>query len=425
MHHYYSLVKHIKKLYYIWMQKGRIIRPDYVFNTAFIFLFMYLLSKIPINFEFVNPLDEALEDFELTDIVFSQNLREEQQVDTNIVIVNFGNHRRNMIAKQIEAIIKHDPAVIGIDAHFFKLQDPTKDSLLRAAFSKVKQLVLISELPKANDDGSHDSLILSNPYFMENAKTGFADVVSLKEIRTSRSFSPKERVADSIELAFSVKIAHIFDSVKTEKFLSRAETVEIINFRGNQDKFLTIDAFDLFDESKSIPNMKNKIVLMGYMGYEFEKADDVIIDKFFTPMNPRYAGKSHPDMFGIVIHANIISMILNDTTISTVSETLKWIITILICYLVVVFCYKIRAVLPEWYDPIVKLSQIGLALLILYIGLLIFSKYRLQIELFEAVVAVLLTGDLVEVYQDTIPNLIKNKPWQKLLFWKQQPQTLE
>lgn len=33
-------------------------------------------------------------------------------------------------------------------------------------------------------------------------------------------------------------------------------------------------------------------------------------DKHFTPLNPVVGGKSIPDMFGVVIHANIISMLI-------------------------------------------------------------------------------------------------------------------
>ena len=54
---------------------------------------------------------------------------------------------------------------------------------------------------------------------------------------------------------------------------------------------------------------KNSIVMMGFLGKYM--GDPVWEDKFFTPLNKKVAGRANPDMFGLVVHANVVAMILN------------------------------------------------------------------------------------------------------------------
>ncbi len=61
--------------------------------------------------------------------------------------------------------------------------------------------------------------------------------------------------------------------------------------------------------------LNGKIVLFAY-ATPFNPMD--IEDKKFTPMNEKYAGKSIPDMNGIIVHANIISMVMEDNFIKKV-----------------------------------------------------------------------------------------------------------
>jgi hypothetical protein len=67
-------------------------------------------------FNAFDPISQALEEFELTDWVFSK-LRKDPVPDERIVIVNIAPDRR-MIAEQIRIISQHNPRVIGIDSFF-------------------------------------------------------------------------------------------------------------------------------------------------------------------------------------------------------------------------------------------------------------------------------------------------------------------
>jgi hypothetical protein len=62
------------------------------------------------RFDFLNPYDVALTDFDMTDLSFSPEIREEQEADTNIVLVNIGYLPRKLIARELEIISRHNHA---------------------------------------------------------------------------------------------------------------------------------------------------------------------------------------------------------------------------------------------------------------------------------------------------------------------------
>ncbi|MEO1655014.1 MAG: CHASE2 domain-containing protein, partial [Bacteroidota bacterium] len=121
---------------------------DSLIVSALVFLFMWVLGNLSFlqNLEMLNPFENVLNDFDMTDIVYSK-LRDNQNPDTNIVIVNLGNLPRRGVAEVIQSLNQHSPKVIGIDA-FFRFpseSDPEGDSLFAAALSQVKNLVMVSQ----------------------------------------------------------------------------------------------------------------------------------------------------------------------------------------------------------------------------------------------------------------------------------------
>ncbi|NJM93588.1 MAG: CHASE2 domain-containing protein [Cytophagales bacterium] len=71
-------------------------------------------------------------------------------------------------------------------------------------------------------------------------------------------------------------------------------------------------------------------MIFGYLGESFN--DVSWEDKFYTPLNKTYAGKANPDMYGVVIHANIVSMILNHDYVYTMAESTGVLVAIVLCF---------------------------------------------------------------------------------------------
>ncbi len=413
-----------------------VFKPDYIYCTLLVFLFMVGIRQLVEKFSFLNPIEIALEDFEMTDIVFSGGIRETPSIDTNIVLVNFGNLSRRGIAREIEIIAAQKPKVVGIDCSFRVLKKQEDDSLLALAMSKIDNLVLYSKLDftKSSQSDEFDTLLYCHPKFSQYGSSGFCNLITPGDsgYLTCRTFKPVDSVRGHIENAFAIEIAAHADQEKTNMFLSRKKDVEIINFRGNKDYYYSLDVTDLLghddgtgfiQEPELNISLKDKIVIMGFMGENFGPSSNLTReDKFHTPINKNYAGKAYPDMFGVVVHANIVSMVLNETPVNSMSEWGGLLLAVLLCYLNVIFFFYIHDYFPSWYDLVVKTVQVLEVLLILGAAVMIYANYNYSMDVTVAAIAVGLCGDILEVYTGAMYNIVTRlRDRLKLILFQKQP----
>lgn len=386
--------------------------------TLFIFLVMGLASTIPFETELFNPVSAAFKDFEFTDIVFSKIRPQTPKADTNIVLVNIGDLDRATTAEQINIINRYKPKVIAIDAAYRFSKDPAGDTALAKAFSQVKNLVFVSGVNKFNEQSQqYDTLETSHPMFTKYATTGFANMIVEDNhiYKAIRSFSPKEKVCNQTELAFPVKVAQLYKPEAAAAFLKRENDFEIINYSGNFDTgaFYALDVEDVFDPEIDLGSiLKDKIVLMGFLGSSFN--DRTLEDKFYTPMNENYIGRSHPDMYGVVIHANSISMILRGEYIESMPEYMELGIAIVLCLLNVILFSYIMHNLGDWYDSLTIAMQLLQAFLIGYIILMLFHLFNIKINLTTALLAIALSSNLLEIYHNLLIRLYGKRKLIKL-----------
>ena len=109
-------------------------------------------------------------------------------------------------------------------------------------------------------------------------------------------------------------------------------------------------------------------------------------------------------MVCVTIHANIIAMILNSDYINVMSKWQSILGSILLCLLNVYLFTLIYMKKQLWYDGLTKLIQLVEVILILFIIILVFHEYQYKLNLTLGIVAVLLAGDALEVYQGVIKN---------------------
>lgn len=419
----------------------KIINADIIVCTAFVFSLIWALSQIEINLDFVDPIGKALESFQVTDLVYTA-LRDEPKPDTNITMVNIGNLDRGGIATLINNINEHSPAVIGIDARFFKDKTeyyrqnglPNADSLLEIAFSNTKNLVLATKLDNVDTaTGQWTMMNAALPRFRQHAYDGFVNVITKEEdFRIARKVTPVEFVNDTVQTFFPVKITELYDKSKVDKFMARdkvqkfialkkakentdvsANFLETIYFRGNinnffgeTDEFGRANAFNVIDAEQALnaefdPSLvKGKICILGYMGETVRNNKYWDEDKFYTPLNKNFAGKSFPDMYGVVVHANIVSMLLNETYVDVVDPDKILIINIIICILNVILFAYVHHYIHVWWDGLSVVITLAEALLLLAVQLICFEYYRIEIEFGYAIAFIFLLGNLLELYYE-------------------------
>ena len=414
---------------------------DCVLATVLVFLSIWGLFGITQLqvFNAFDPIGQALGDVELTDYVFS-TLRKDPDVDENIVIVNIGNLSRREIAEQIQRISKYGPKVIGIDGFFDcskglrdtvncpQLRDTFGNLMLSNAIEEAGNVILVTKVLQSDTllpADVYDSLRRSDSLFTVPAiRQGYAnldtDAAFQDDVKTCRLFNPKLDIKGKPHYAFAVEMAMEYDSIKTQKFLQRDNYSEVINYRGNvydifgstnyPQMFYTLDIEDIATENFVPEMIKGKIVIFGFLGEYL--GDPSWDDKFYTPLNKKLAGKANPDMFGAVVHANIVSMILNEDYVNQMAEWQEVAMAVILCLLNVALFSLINIKLPLWYDGITKLLQLIQLLLYSVLMVMIFAWYSFKFNVTLTLAAVALVGDVYEVYMSVFKNIYyKIKGW--------------
>ena len=398
-----------------------------VLATAFIFGFMWTAGKMFAIFDFLDPIGDALEGYEMTDQVFSnEQWRVPPPVEQDIIIINMGFVCRRVTAEQINIINSFGPKVIGLDANFRNLKpDTLGDLLLAEALANTPNVVMYAKLLDNGDDFIWNDIEYAHPVFTQDHKTASVNLAIETEgglqwmHKTSRSFLPRELLRNKetgeidTVLAFGVEIVKMFEPEKAKKFLDRNVEEELINYSGNVldygltrtgTRFFALDWWQVLDTMQYTPDLlEDKIVLIGFLGANFD--DKLTVeDKYYTPLNSKYTGRSNPDMFGVVIHANIIAMILNEQYLDQMSDASAWLLAVLVCFLNVVVFSIIYYKMDKWYDGVTKLMQLVEALILTFIIIIVFHYFNFKLNLTWTIIAVLFAGDSLEVYYGVIMN---------------------
>ena len=404
--------------------------------TAFIFGLMGLFASVTYFkvFELFDPIGDMFADFELTDIVFSQ-LQDDPTADERIVIVNLGVLPREGIARQIEILNRYNPKVIGLDARLLAQKRWEEDSAMTRVISESPSLVLAEDLQFDLETGEPIAPLIPPEHIRQSHPLGFVDLPtdaeSQEDLKMCRSFITREEVYGTMHYAFSVQLAMAYDSVKTMQFLERGNREEIINYKGNVFSFVSsqygmkyfvLDVEDVFNESFTPDLLEGRIVLMCHLGAYLGDLN-TNEDRYFTPLNKNYVGKAEHDMFGGVVHANIVSMILDEDYIDEMPERWGIVLAILMC-LINVFLFKIvYAAMPRWYDGITKLFQLFELAFFSFLMIWIFYYFNYKADFTLALIVIALSGDSIEVYHGVVKNLFSREKRGQVFkvnrkFWK-------
>lgn len=195
--------------------------------------------------------------------------------------------------------------------------------------------------------------------------------------------------------SFTSAIIKKYDSSKYNKLLSRHKQVETINYSRRENKYFVIQPEQLSDDLVDTAVLRNKIVLLGYVNSD--PAD--IEDKLFTPMNEKFAGKALPDMNGIVVHANIISMVLDENYINKMPKWTAWVIAIVIGWIHMSLFIRYYLESHIWFHLVAKLAQVFSVILFAYLGIFIFDKFDLKIEMKYTLYVIALAVDVIYFYE--------------------------
>ncbi|MFN0033520.1 MAG: CHASE2 domain-containing protein [Saprospiraceae bacterium] len=377
----------------------RLIYPHSLIVTCLLFVLIWFLDTIRINLHFLNPFNETLRDYEITDIVYSRLRDDNGSLDNRIVLVNTGDPNRDTLRMMIDRIVGAGAKVVAADVLLKKRMEPHTDSLLQASLRQIENIVIGVQLDGYNEETEiFEFQANCDTFFCDHVYSGFTNFPA-NETRTIRLFSPKEMTADGECFAFATRTTMLYDPQAAERFFKRNKEVEEIYFSGNADQFVQFEPSTILDTTIDLrQQLRDKIVLIGYLG--ISEWDDR--DRFYTPLNPRYTGRNMLDMYGVVIHANVIQMILDGKYVRELSFWVNLLLTFVFCYFNIHLFYQVfrRVSLP--YQFITRFLQLGEIIILFFIVALLFHFYRIKMDVAYWITALLLTFDAVKFYDNAV-----------------------
>ena len=373
-------------------------KRDTFFATLSVYLVMGLLVLIPLNLHFLDPIKLALTDLDFNDLSYTAlKSQDTNAMDDKIVIVNIRKAGRDTIAAVINKLHDVNTRAIGLDVLFFAPKNPVTDQLLATAIKRTDNIVLSDKLT-----WEKDSLLHAGYFAPYSAHVGYVNFIG-EEGGSIRSFSPFEKVKDTLNKSFATAVVQLADAVQYNRLLKRGNDMERINYKRQAQQYITVDYSDLLNNQIDTAVFYNRIVLIGIVSND----PSDIEDKHFTPLNERFAGKSIPDMNGVILHANIISMILGNNYIKHVPLWINWLLSFVLCWLFLAVVIRYFLQNNIWFHLITKVIQLILAALFIFIGIFVRKYFSLHLDLASTLVAIVLSLDVLYFYEGFVKWLHK------------------
>ncbi|MBX2947396.1 MAG: CHASE2 domain-containing protein [Cyclobacteriaceae bacterium] len=389
---------------------------QYGLLTLLIVAFAHALTWGVGKISLLDSLEHSVLDFDFTDIYYSGGYRP-SPIDTNIILVNIGPLGKSAIARQIEILSQFNPKVIGVDVFFSIATDSAETAYLWQVIKSTPNIVLPSRLFYLGEDSpSPDSVILPSDVAGLSADfTGYANLNVPDDdpgLGTIRSFISSAYIKDKYHFPFAAVLAKNYDPLRFDSYLKRNQQNEQINFTGHRllmfegsisdATYITIDYLDVLENNIHENLIRDKIVLLGYMGnHLYDQSPE---DKFYSPMNERFAGRSLPDMYGVEVQANMASMILSGNYINQ-SKLLDRFLDLFLLLMAIIIFRHLFIKSEEDYSFTSKIVVFVMINLMVIVPLLIYHYFLFKIDLRYGIFYLIFASDLFEVLYPKIKRI--------------------
>jgi CHASE2 domain-containing sensor protein len=374
----------------------------------------YAISFIPLSLEYGKALHQGFADFDIYDLYYSGKHMHNVKRDPDIILIETGADRSE-IADQINLLNTYNPKVIGVDIFFDKPSDSAGDLKLNRALHAKSNIVFAKRF---------DNKAGFIPNFFCNQgsrdKCGHANFVG-HEFSVIRSYSPCFEIEGEKQFAFTTYLAEMFNPESYQRLLNRNNKLELINYVGNLESFTTFTKEELMeyhlgDQLQNIIN--DKVVMLGFFVKDSHQKPLILEDLHFTPLNERVSGKSYPDMYGVVVHANILSMVLSGKYATLVPIFPTYLIAILITW---AFNFYIISRFQKKAHPshgkLLIIQFLGI-LVMLYFFLQIFNWFLIKVPLEPIMIALVLSLEMLGLYKSLALWLHKRFKYQSVFTHK-------
>ena len=387
---------------------------------------LYLLHLLPINQLFIDPFSEAIKQHDIMDIAFSK-FRDHNKVELfekRIIIINSGITNREKLATTINLVNNKGARAIGLDLILDTIYNNRSDSLLRDAMQKANGKMVLGYT--LNEKANHITTSINEhsvPFFNDGLKEAYVNLAT-NDGFSVRAYVPFLKIHNDLKPAFSTQLANMLDTTVLEIVQERDHEIESINFKriqpGGRSMVFPINSkrhvhyiemdMDKFIADSSVYDtayFTDKIVLIGFCG---ETANSFSMsDRYYTPLNQQYTGRSLPDMYGVVIHANIISMLLEKSFINEIPHAIIYILCFLI-FFINFFCFtQIIIRYKKIQGLYIRTFQFLEFLFCFCIAIILLSFCNLKLGFFFMATCIVLSFELFTIYERELDSFFERQ----------------
>lgn len=377
--------------------------------SGIVLLFLFGLTRL-INFGAFDLYRLAFKEFSFLDTFYAERFAPNDTTkNDDIVLVNVGHLNRGEIAEVMEKVQNSKPKIIGLDVIFDHQKSDAADKRLWQSLQPENVVAAFAF--------QNRQLLKNHPVLgVFRHKLGYANFNFDSYNSVIRNFQAKKTYEGQAYHSFGLRVAQNFIGLKENIEWSDMDTKSVpINYSGGKERYLTFDAATLLN-TESLPELKDKIVLIGYLGTPMGSIYD-IEDKHFTPLNQEFLGKSIPDTFGIVVHANIIEMLISSKMHRLVPSWLIFLIGLVLTFISLAFFIKLNSKSLATYMFTRKLTQLGFTILFIGLALWLLSQ-NIYLKVTVIIWYVVLSIECIWAYK-VFSNYTKTKFGWKSYFFQQ------
>lgn len=377
-----------------------------VFSAVILFV-MFGVTRL-VNFGAFDLYRLAFKEFSFLDTYFAQKMApEQQQINQDIVLVNVKQLNRAQLATLIEKVQEQQPKVIGVDVIFDHKKELSTDKRLWQALQPENVIAAFA---------IQDRELLKNDASLGvfRHKLGYANFNFDTYNSVIRNFQAQKIFEGFTYHSFGLRVAQRNFGRKKKLEWRGIERKSIpINYSGGRSHYFSFDAEEVL-HAEELPLLKDKIVLLGYLGTPTGNRYD-IEDRHFTPLNQEFVGKSAPDTFGIVIHANIIEMLVKDKKLKEAPVWVLVLVGFVLTFIAIAYFIKLNKNRIERYMLVRKLTQLGVTVVFVGVAIWLLSQgiyFKITALIWYAVLSI----ECIWAYK-VLSNYMKNKfGWKSYFF---------
>jgi len=375
--------------------------------SAIILFALFGITRL-VNFGALDLYRLAFKEFSFLDTYFAQKMGPEAgQVNQQLILVNVKHLDREQLATLIEKIQKQNPRVIGVDVIFDHQKEVLTDERLWQALQPEN---VVSAYAIQNRE-----LVKNDPKLgVFRHKLGYANFNFDSYNSVIRNFQAMRDFEGYQYQSFGLRVAQHYLGRKVKLQWDNMDKKSVpINYSGGTDHYYSFDADDILKRD-SVPVLRDKVVLLGYMGTPTGNPYD-IEDRHFTPLNQEFVGKSAPDTFGIVVHANIIEMLINDKKLKEAPVWVLLFVGFILTFTAIAYFIKLNKNKIERFMLVRNLTQLGFTIFFIWIALWLLSV-GIYFKITELIWYTVLSIECIWAYK-ILSNYLKNKfGWESYFF---------